>query len=50
MDLLGAALFDFAVGGDGAERHGGEHCAQEGDEDDEERLPNAGASHDIEEA
>jgi len=50
MDLLRAALLDFAVSGDGAQGHGGEHGAQEGDEHDQERLPYARAPHDVEEA
>lgn len=46
---LSPALLNLAVGGDGAQRHSGEHGAQERHEHDQERLPNPSASHNVEE-
>lgn len=47
--LLSTTLLNWSVSCNGTQRHGGEHGAEEGDENDEERLPHPGISHDVEE-
>lgn len=47
--LLSTTVLNWSVGCNGTQRHGGEHGAEEGNENDKERLPHPRISHDVEE-